>query len=284
MSAALAKKPVDKLTSSEAEKELDRLARKSPSTTGAIMPKTRPVISDADYDALRRRNDAIEARFPAACAARQPIASRRRQGLGEIRQGRARQADAVAGQRLHATRTWHDFAARVRRFLGLKEDDELTPSPPSPRSTGCPPRCAMRTASSCRAPRAATARKAKTSPPICSTINDIPLRLHGKAAGSAGSARRSLYDPRGFRGAQQAAGEGWQARLRQSAQLGRRFGAPARSLHHRRRERSISSPMPGARSAELPAGHAMGHAASVRRLRLHGQSAGPALRDRSMQF
>ena len=59
-----------------------------------------------------------------------------------------------------------EFVARVRRFLGLSEDARCA-SPPSRRSTGCHARCATRKAISCRRRRAATAMRAKTSPPMC---------------------------------------------------------------------------------------------------------------------
>ena len=56
--------PPDKLTEAEASDELARLAREITEADEAYHGQDAPAISDADYDGLRRRNAAIEARFP----------------------------------------------------------------------------------------------------------------------------------------------------------------------------------------------------------------------------
>ena len=58
-------KPVDELTDAEASAELERLAREIARHDDLYYANDAPEISDADYDALRQRNAAIEARFPA---------------------------------------------------------------------------------------------------------------------------------------------------------------------------------------------------------------------------
>src|SRR5512144_1997005 len=56
--------PVDHLTAGEAAAELRRLAREIAHHDALYYRQDQPEISDAEYDALRERNAAIEARFP----------------------------------------------------------------------------------------------------------------------------------------------------------------------------------------------------------------------------
>lgn len=60
----MADKPVDALTKSEARAELARLALTLSKANEAYHTRDAPLISDAEYDALRRRNTAIEEAFP----------------------------------------------------------------------------------------------------------------------------------------------------------------------------------------------------------------------------
>jgi DNA ligase (NAD+) len=56
--------PVPDLSEAEAAVELERLADELASHDLRYHQDDAPTISDAEYDALKRRNEAIEARFP----------------------------------------------------------------------------------------------------------------------------------------------------------------------------------------------------------------------------
>ena len=120
----IAHTPVEELTEKAARAELERLAAEIARHDAAYYQSDAPVISDAEYDALRRRNDAIEARFPSLVLDDSPsrrIGAAPAEGFGKVRHrvpmlslGNAFSDDDVT-----------EFEARVRRFLALKPEDAL---------------------------------------------------------------------------------------------------------------------------------------------------------------
>ena len=248
--------PTEKLSLAAARAEHARLGAEIAEHDRRYYGEDAPIISDADYDALRRRYQALEAAFPALADAEFAQPQGRRRAGGEIRQGAPRRADAVARQHLRATRRSRNSARGCAAF-SASATTRRSPSPPSRRSTASPARCATSTASSSRRRRAATVTRARTSPPMRCTIAAIPKTLQRRAARARG-ARRSLHGAARFRRAQRAPAGGGQAGLRQSAQRGGRIVAPARPARHRRAAAAISSPMPGARSARRSADDADG--------------------------
>ena len=72
MKAAVSSKPVDTLSKAEAKAELQRLATAIARHDELYYRQDAPEISDAEYDGLRARHAAIEARFPALRRADSP--------------------------------------------------------------------------------------------------------------------------------------------------------------------------------------------------------------------
>ena len=62
--SGIERKAPDQLSEAEARKELERLASEIAEHDKRYYQDDAPTISDAEYDALRRRNNEIEAAFP----------------------------------------------------------------------------------------------------------------------------------------------------------------------------------------------------------------------------
>ena len=110
--------PPEALTEAAAKRELARLARAIAHHDRLYYVESAPVLSDAEYDALRRRNDAIEARFPALKRADSPsgrVGAAPAPGFAKVRHRRPMLslANAAGEDDLAA------FLGRVRRFLNL---------------------------------------------------------------------------------------------------------------------------------------------------------------------
>jgi len=114
-------KPVDKLTKAEAKAALAELAAEIAHHSQLYYQKDAPEVSDAEYDALVQRNQAIEARFPELRRADSPsekVGAPAASGFAKVRHS----LPMLSLDNAFAEEDVRDFFARVRRFLGLAED------------------------------------------------------------------------------------------------------------------------------------------------------------------
>jgi DNA ligase (NAD+) len=112
--------PVDALTDTEAAAELERLAAEIAHHDRLYYQKDAPEITDADYDALRRRNAAIEARFPALVRADSPslhVSGAPETGFAKVRH----RTPMLSLDNCFDATEFAEFCARARRFLGRSE-------------------------------------------------------------------------------------------------------------------------------------------------------------------
>jgi len=110
--------PVDRLTPLEAGIELARLADEIARHDRAYHVLSQPIVSDAEYDALVRRNAAIEAEFPQLVRADSPsrrVGAAPAEGFRKVRHRVA----MLSLDNAFEDDDVREFAARVRRFLGL---------------------------------------------------------------------------------------------------------------------------------------------------------------------
>jgi len=108
---------VDQLTEAEARGELARLAQALAEANRAYHTLDAPEITDAEYDALKRRNAAIEARFPALKRADSPsdqVGAGLGGGFGKITHA----VPMLSLENAFDDSDITDFADRIRSFLG----------------------------------------------------------------------------------------------------------------------------------------------------------------------
>lgn len=120
--------PVDQLTARQAKRELDALAAEMASHDAAYHGNDAPTISDADYDALKARNLAIEARFPDLVREDSPsekVGSAPSEKFSKVTHARA----MLSLDNAFSDEDVHEFGARIARFLKLDGPPAMTAEP-----------------------------------------------------------------------------------------------------------------------------------------------------------
>ena len=186
-----AAKPVDKLTEKQAGEELERLAREIAHHDELYYAQDAPEISDADYDALRQRNAAIEARFPPLTRADSPSL---RVGAAPVAAfGKVRHAVPMLSLgNAFSDEDVVDFFARVRRFLGLASDAAVQVTA-EPKIDGLSISLTYEGGRLVRAATRGDGTEGENVTPNVKTVRQIPRQLTGKGVPKLIEVRGEIY-------------------------------------------------------------------------------------------
>ncbi|MGS1015955.1 NAD-dependent DNA ligase LigA [Allosphingosinicella humi] len=169
----------DGLTAIEAARELERLAREIAHHNRLYHSEDAPEISDADYDALVRRNAELEAAFPDLVREDSPSRQVGAAPAGHLAKVR-HAAPMLSLDNAFADEEVVEFIGRVRRYLKLG-DGEPVALTAEPKIDGLS--CSLRYEKGMLV-LAATRGDGTTGEDVTAnvrTIADIPERLHGEA-------------------------------------------------------------------------------------------------------
>jgi DNA ligase (NAD+) len=185
------KTPVDKLTEAQARAELKRLAAEIAAHDKRYYQEDAPTVSDADYDALRRRNDEIEARFPQLVRADSPsrrVGAQPAQKFAKVRHA----VPMLSLGNAFADEEVAEFVERVRRFLRLPADERVVFTA-EPKIDGLS--CTLRYEGA-RLVRGATRGDGSEGEDVTAnvrTLEDIPDKLRGRGLPDICEVRGEVY-------------------------------------------------------------------------------------------
>jgi DNA ligase (NAD+) len=186
-----AKIPVDDLTEKQAKAEHARLAAEIAGHDRRYYQDDAPSVSDAEYDALRRRYNAIEARFPQLRTLESLT-----QRVGAAPSGRfAKVRHAVPMLSLDnafAEDDVVDFVGRIRRFLRLPDDEEIAFSA-EPKIDGLSMSLRYEDGALVTGATRGDGAEGEDVTANVKTLEDVPKRLKGRGVPKVCEVRGEVY-------------------------------------------------------------------------------------------
>jgi DNA ligase (NAD+) len=174
------RQPVDRLSPQQAMEELAELALALDAANRAYYQADAPTISDAEYDEIKRRNAAIEARFPELRRADSPtelVGAAPSEAFAKVRHA----VPMLSLENAFEESDIVDFEARVRRFLNLGAGDPLAFTA-EPKIDGLSLSLTYRDGQLAQAATRGDGETGENVTANARTIADIPDRLRGTPA------------------------------------------------------------------------------------------------------
>src|SRR6202162_633845 len=182
---------VDTLTKAQAKVELKRLALEIEGHDKRYYQEDAPTVTDAAYDALRQRVNAIEARFPEFVTSESPS-----QKVGARPSGRfAKVRHAVPMLSLDnafAEEDVVDFVGRIRRFLRLPDDEEIVFSA-EPKIDGLSMSLRYEDGTLVTGATRGDGSEGEDVTANVKTLEDVPKRLKGRGVPKVCEVRGEVY-------------------------------------------------------------------------------------------
>lgn len=191
----LPQKDVVDLSEDEARAELERLAAAIAAADVAYHQQDRPEISDAAYDALKRRNDAIEQAFPELVRIDSPsgrVGAAPAEGFAKVRHGVPMLSLANAFEDDDVT----DFVARARKFFMqdiLRDPDFVLAFTAEPKIDGLSASLRYEDGVFVRGATRGDGTEGEDITENLKTIGDIPHRLKGSGWPAVIEIRGEVY-------------------------------------------------------------------------------------------
>jgi DNA ligase (NAD+) len=186
-----AKIPVEDLTDKQAKTDHARLAKEIAGHDRRYYQDDAPTVSDAEYDRLRQRYNAIEARFPQLRTAEsltQHVGAAPSARFAKVRHAVPMLSldNAFAGEDVV------DFVGRIRRFLRLPDDEEIVFSA-EPKIDGLSMSLRYEDGELVTGATRGDGSEGEDVTANIKTLEDIPKRLKGKNIPAVCEVRGEVY-------------------------------------------------------------------------------------------